>query len=340
MVLGQKVIESSRSCFCSDLSNGMTELVSAQDSNQGIISAAIANAAALPIPPGRGKENTSLFEQQSSKKSSSTKTQFTFTCESGSANSMIWPNTQSPPSHWDSEVQIPKTRASQKNNDFARQGAQMSPNLAHQPGESTSQHPGVTQQPQQPPKKPRRTLSRQYDIAARDRRLRQEYTNFHHPPKDEDIWICQFCEYESIYGERPEYLIGQYEAKDRRERKRLAEKRRLLEKAKMKGRKGKKGNKNSKNANLATQPPQQHQRQRYGEQHLDEAEIQHQGTQTEEYVSDDYDGAPVPMSAPLQTPSKIPQPVSQNQSHSLRPPSGSATLRGNVARREITHQTQ
>ena len=57
------------------------------------------------------------------------------------------------------------------------------------------------------------------------------------------MWICEFCEYEDIFGIPPVYLIRQYERKDRAERKKAAEKRRLLEKAKAKGRKGKKGNK-------------------------------------------------------------------------------------------------
>ena len=61
------------------------------------------------------------------------------------------------------------------------------------------------------------------------------------------MWICEFCEYEDIFGVPPVALIRQYEVKDRAERKRQAEKRRLLEKAKAKGRKGKKGNKKGNN---------------------------------------------------------------------------------------------
>ena len=52
-----------------------------------------------------------------------------------------------------------------------------------------------------------------------------------------EIWICEFCEYESIFGERPEALMRQYDIKERRERRRLREKQRLLEKAKQKGKK-------------------------------------------------------------------------------------------------------
>lgn len=296
--------------------------MAAQRTDQGIISAAIANAAALPSTPARGKENTSLFEQQPSKKSSSAKTQFTFTCESDSAKSMTWPE-QSPLSRWDKDITVDSKGRNSRG--FATQGTQTSPNIANQPGQNAVQQ---NQQAPQQPKKPRRPLAKQYAIAARDRRLRQEYSNFHHPPKAEDAWICQFCEYESIFGEPPQHLIRQYEVKDRRERKRAAEKRRLLEKAKMKGRKNKKGNKNSKNLNAAAQQQQQSQKQQLNQHSMDEMSTHDQGTQSEEYVMDDYDDEPIQTPAlPYQTPTKIPQPVSQNHHHSLRPPSGSGAVR-------------
>lgn len=69
--------------------------------------------------------------------------------------------------------------------------------------------------------------------------------------------MCEFCEYEAIFGEPPRALIRQYEIKDRKERRRLAEKRRLLEKAKMKGRKGKKATKNASKL-AGTQQPTHH----------------------------------------------------------------------------------
>lgn len=244
---------------------------------------------------------------------------------------MVWPDVQSPLSRWERDAAYdPRARSSQNGRGFATQGTQTSPNIAGQPSHTASQQPGVNQQAPQQPKKPRRPLAKQYAIAARERRLRQEYSNYHHPPKEEDVWICQFCEYESIFGQPPQHLIRQYEAKDRRERKRMAEKRRLLEKAKMKGRKGKKGNKNStKNANAATQPQQPTQKQRYDQQPTEEALLhQDQGTQSEEYVPDDYGEDPAP---PPQTPSKIPQPVAQNQNHSLRPPSGTGAMRQNAS---------
>ena len=147
-------------------------------------------------------------------------------------------------------------------------------------------------------------------MVARQRRLQQELKNYHHPPSKEEIWICEFCEYESIFGAPPEALIRQYEEKDRRERRRLAEKRRLLEKAKMKGKKGKKGSKNaSKNANAATQPHHSANNAPYDQQQMDQLPVQHQGTQSEEYLADDYNDDLISMPPPA--PSKIPQPVPQ-----------------------------
>lgn len=193
-------------------------------------------------------------------------------------------------------------------------------------GDAASAQPGIDQQAPPQVSKPRRPLAKQYAIAARERRRKQEYSNYYHPPKQEDIWICEFCEYESIFGTPPTALIQQYEGKDRRERIRLAEKRRLLEKAKMKGRKGKKGSKNAaKNSVPATQPQQAAPKGRYDLQPVENLRVQNQGTANEEYVVDDYDNDPLP-TLPLPTPSQIPQPVAQTRIQSLRPPSGSGSV--------------
>lgn len=207
---------------------------------------------------------------------------------------------------------------SQTGRGFATQGTQTSPNITNQPGQTAAHQAAINQQAPQQGKKPRRPLHKQYAIAARNRRTRQELNNHKNPPKEEDVWICEFCEYESIFHEPPKALIRQYEAKDRLERKRLAEKQRLLEKAKMKGRKGKKGNR--KNVNAATHVQQPTQKPRYSLQPTDQTPVQDQGTQSEEYIMDDYDDDPIPMPAqPTQTPSKIPQPIAQNHNYSLRP---------------------
>ena len=78
--------------------------------------------------------------------------------------------------------------------------------------------------------------------------------------------------------------------------KRQAEKRRLLEKAKMKGRKGKKNGKNSKGTNNATAQGQNAQSYDQGADPLplDPADVQ----QGDEYYDDEFDDFPVPTSTP------------------------------------------
>ena len=299
---------------------------------KGIISAAMAEAAASPTTPVKGQENRSLLEQQSSKNSSSAKTQFTFTCQSDSANSLVWPpdadlspSPTGPYSKVASDTVGPHRPQTGKG--FATQGTQTSPSMASQTNQAAAHQAGANQQASQQTKKPRRPLHKQYALAARNRRTRQELNNYKNPPKEEDVWICEFCEYESIFHEPPKALIRQYEAKDRLERKRLAEKQRLLEKAKTKGRKGKKSNK--KNANTAAHTQQPVQKSRYGQQPMDQIPAQQQGTQNEEYILDDYDDDYIPMPAlPTPTPSRIPQPVAQNYNHNLRPSSSSGDVKG------------
>lgn len=242
---------------------------------------------------------------------------------------MVWPGQQSPPPavpyQTTPQPNTAGTQMGQNNKGFATQGTQTSPNMAGQSQQNGPHQTGTGHQAPQQTKKPRRPLAKQYVMAARQRRLQQDYNNYHHPLRPEDIWICEFCEYESIFGSPPEALVRQYEIKDRRERKRLAEKRRLLEKAKMKGRKGKKGNKNvAKNANAATQRQPPAQKPYPDQQTVDQETMQHQGTQSEEYLADDYDDDPLPTPAVMpQTPSKIPQPIVQNHNQSLRAATGS-----------------
>lgn len=306
------------------LSNHRTDADLAQTSDQGIISAAIANAAALPTTPIKGQEHLSLLEQQSLKKSGSPKTQFTFTCKSDSAKSMAWPGYGYSLSN-DMHDETPSARSGDQGLSKvskSTQGTQTSPSMADQ----TSQHPqsNTHQQAPQQPRKPRRSLAKQLAIAARDRRLAQDYENYNNPPKPDKVWVCDFCEYEMIFGEPPAALIRHYETKDRRERRQLAEKRRLLEKAKMKSRKGKKGNKNSKTQNATQQHPQS-QKMRYDTQAQDQAAMRSQGTQSDEQILEDYEDDPydpLPPEAMTRNPSKIPQPVGQAQNYSLRPTAG------------------
>ncbi|KAL8701665.1 MAG: hypothetical protein Q9224_000399 [Gallowayella concinna] len=297
-------------------------------SEQGIISTAIANAASLPSVAAKGQENVSLLKQQAAKKPASSKTQFTFTCDSDSARSMAWQERSVASSAYNTTPASNPLSAETNHHgrDFATQGTQTSPNIAPDPNGHTLPPQAVSnaETPQAPPK-PRRSLAKQLALAARQRRLQQEYDNYHHPPVIEDTWVCEFCEYEMIFGRPPEALIRQYEIKDRHERRRLAEKRRLLEKAKMKGRKGKKGSKNAAKNNSAANPGgQSASKQRY-DQAVDNVPVQNQGTQSVEYIGEGYDDDPPLGSYPVpQTPTRIPQPIAHAQHQSLRSASGAA----------------
>jgi len=148
-------------------------------------------------------------------------------------------------------------------------------------------HPPKQNPPQPGPKKNRRPKIREFIIAARQRREAQKWRNENQPVAKEDQWMCEYCEYEQIFGEPPVALIRQYEMKDRKNRKLEAERRRLLEKAKTKGRKGKKGSKAASKA--APAPPDRHPQQ--NPHHAPMNQNHSQGTQSEEYFDDqeDYD---------------------------------------------------
>ncbi|THC88368.1 hypothetical protein EYZ11_012190 [Aspergillus tanneri] len=187
----------------------------------------------------RGSGSVSMLEQQAT---TPTKTQFTFTCESDSSRGMALQTQNTYQVQHRSSSSLPAAPQNQRAS--STQGTQTSPRIAPQ---MNSPAPGA--EPPAAGRKKKRSPGSMYALAARQRKIRQQYSNLHHPPSLEDIWICEFCEYESIFGRPPEALIRQYEIKDRKERKRLAEKKRLLEKAKMKGRKNKKATKNAaKNA--------------------------------------------------------------------------------------------
>jgi hypothetical protein len=227
----------------------------------GIISQAIKSAAEQgPLTPYKGQENSSLLQtatnQASSTPTANAKTQFTFTMESESANKLVDQqaaaaaaaaayNTPTP-NHRQAPVKGMNTTGTQTTPSL-RQTGQGAPRA----GPSQPQTQNAGQQQPAPKPKPRRRPSKEYLLAARQRRLQQEYTNYHHRPTKETMWICEFCEYEDIFGYPPVQLIRQYERKDRAERKKQAEKRRLLEKAKAKNRKNKKGGKKGgNNANV------------------------------------------------------------------------------------------
>ncbi|KAF9879438.1 hypothetical protein CkaCkLH20_02981 [Colletotrichum karsti] len=198
--------------------------------NPGIISSAIANAEKLPSAPGQ--ENVSLLQQHSSSvKSSPTASQFTFTCDSPVPKPQ-WPGTDPTGAHGliPGYANKPKhSMATQTSTEPAGTNAGAS---AAAPGKGGAQ-PGTK-------KKSRRRAEKELKMAAKHRRQEAQYRYRTDPPKPEDMWICEFCEYERIFGEPPYALIRQYEIKDQKARHKEKEQKRLLELAKTKGRKGKK----------------------------------------------------------------------------------------------------
>lgn len=273
----------------------------------GIISTAIANAATLSSPV-RGPSNVSLLDQENN--TTPTKTQFTFTCESDSSKGMAMQRNCSVPHR---SPTSPLAPASHNARGFSTQGTQTSPHMAAQMNQQMppgTQPPPVQGDQASVRRKKKRSPGSTYALAARQRKIQQQYTNIHHPPNLEDIWICEFCEYESIFGHPPEALIRQYEIKDRRERKRLAEKKRLLEKAKMKGRKQKKA---SKNASKHSSHQGSYQ-QGYDRASVDHSSAAGSGHPDDESLGHEYDGEPGSIPAP--------DPVSPTDLKPPLPPSG------------------
>lgn len=275
--------------------------------DQGIISAAIANATALLRKPlQKGQENVGVLDQEP--KSPPTGSQFTFTCESDAGKGVSFPEQSLYAAGYAQRANHMAVPATGPNQKFATHGTQTSPGMTA----PSNQHlpptqPSSNAQGPVQGKKTRRRRADPYALAARRRRLQQADSNHHHPPAPEDVWICEFCEYESIFGVPPHALIRQYEVKDRRERRRLEEKRRLLEKVKLKGRKGKKQTKNAAKAsgNTAQQAANQ---QVYDQHPID-------SVPGDDYLDDGYDDDPISMPArPAQTPVKQPMPGSYDTS--------------------------
>ncbi|QDS69566.1 hypothetical protein FKW77_008057 [Venturia effusa] len=269
----------------------------------GIISAAIANAQQTPTTPTKGQENISLLQQHT--KSPQSTSDFTFTPEGD--NRPVWPVHQMPGAFESSPQSLRQGEGPGYRRNGVPQGTQTSPNMNG--GTHPIQNPNQTQgqasagaQPPPPPLSPKskkKRRNRALQMAARKRKVQQEYKNYHNPPQRGEITICEFCEYEAIFGTPPVALIRQYEIKDRKERKRLAERQRLLEKAKMKGRKGKKGS-NKKNNHANNQATNAHHTQPAApaNHHQNDPIIDDQLGEEEYYEDDDYEYQDPPLDPP------------------------------------------
>lgn len=242
-----------------------------QGENPGIISSAIANAEKLPSTPGQ--ENVSLLQQHSSSvKSSPTATQFTFTCDSPVPKPQ-WPGTDPLSSHGS----LPGYGNKFRQASMATQTLDAASPIAAPPAPAPAGKGGA--QPGKK-KKSRRRQEKELRLAAKHRRQEAEYRYINNPPKPEDMWICEFCEYERIFGEPPYALIKQYEIKDQKARRKEAERKRLLEKAKAKSRKAKKA---TKSPGKTASPQSQ---QQAGSADAPAGHITNPGFTTDEYIED------------------------------------------------------
>ncbi|CAH0039198.1 unnamed protein product [Clonostachys solani] len=198
--------------------------------SSGIIRNAIANAGKLPP---QGEENVSLLQQHSVRsKGTPSSSQFTFTCDSQVTGTLHWPAANS-----------------------SRHGMGPQSGAGFINGAPVAHHEDLTKAANRDARrKTRRQAEKDMVRAAEARRQSTAKRHYLNPPKPEDFWICEFCEYEAIFGEPPRALIRQYEVKDRRFRQEEADRKRLLEKAKQKGRKGKKNGKpSSKGSSMTNQ---------------------------------------------------------------------------------------
>ncbi|KAK8061374.1 hypothetical protein PG994_007740 [Apiospora phragmitis] len=261
-------------------------LSSVPGENSGIISNAIASAEKLSAP--HGQENISLLQQQASSRATPTSAQFTFTFDSPVPGSVSWPGSESLRPH----MAVPPQTSLPGDHRDPYPGGTARATETSQPHLGTSASGNVATNGSKPvvsatQKKAKRRPGSPLLQAARERRQQTEYQNYHHPPAPQDVWVCEFCEYERIFGRPPVALIRRYEIKDRRRRQEEAERRRLLEKAKMKSRKGKKvSNKlpaknNNNTQERAPAPPSG-----YQAPHMDNQPSQE--TQSEEFDEDEY----------------------------------------------------
>ncbi|VUC37629.1 unnamed protein product [Clonostachys rosea] len=212
-------------------SKGASQWSSEHEGSSGIIRNAIANAGKLPP---QGLDNVSLLKQHSAQnKGTPSSTNFTFTCDSQvTGTSLNWPANSS------------------------RHGAGPQPGPGFINGVPVAHNEDLTKAAnRESRRKSRRQVEKELVRAAEDRRQSTAKRHYQNPPKPEDFWICEFCEYEAIFGEPPRALIREYELKDRRFRQEEADRKRLLEKAKQKGRKGKKNAKPSSKGNSGTNQP-------------------------------------------------------------------------------------
>ncbi|KAL7931109.1 hypothetical protein V8C35DRAFT_127048 [Trichoderma chlorosporum] len=208
----------------SNRSKVSSQWVTSGSKSSSIISNAIATAEKAPL---QGKENGSLLQPRlTTHKEMPASTQFTFTCESHTPGAIQWPGRSAGHGSSAQSLQhlptVTPTSPDLRQDESSKQASRLRTGSA---------------------RKTRSRLERELVIAARTRRQLATENYYHSLLDTTEIWICEFCEYERIFGEPPRTLIRDYEIKDRRHRQEEADRKRLLEKAKAKSRKGKKNSK-------------------------------------------------------------------------------------------------
>lgn len=102
-----------------------------------------------------------------------------------------------------------------------------------------------------PPRHRRTKEEKAYDRQRVLAKQRREARSKLKPGEKESIWICQFCEFESIFGFAPLALINGYTERVRAAKRAALERKRLLEKARSKGKKKKKAQPKSAAGNVS-----------------------------------------------------------------------------------------
>lgn len=237
------------------------------------------------LPLSQGQENISLLQQQLSNKRGPTSTQFTFTCSSQVPGSLAWPGADRrmpPPAQQASSTRhVSDTWGRISQTQQTGQTPVAPADIDSTPKELPSQ--GGAPSPAAAQKAARRTLSRELDAAAKARRRETLLNNRRHPPKPEEVWICHFCEYESIFGRPPSALIRRYEIKDRKQRQLEQQRKAQWERLKKGKHKGKKNSKLPAKNNDAVLDPHPGVGPHGGAMNSNYS----QGTQSEEYYDDE-----------------------------------------------------
>lgn len=210
----------------------LTSFLTAENPAGGIISSAIAKAG--KDPNQQGQENISLLQHFAINRTSPASAQFTFTCESqvpgtyrGDLSSGL-----PPPGYIPGNVKQPAMHHG------------LGSMNEHGAGRHDTIPKGGSQGSGRRQRRTRKSVNRELEDQARQRRAKTQENRRRNPVPLEEEWVCDFCIYESIWGEPPAAIIRAYEERERRERIAEMNKKRRLEQVKARSRKGKKAAKN------------------------------------------------------------------------------------------------